>query len=83
MVSVVQVRSALLDQLKTAGCSKMFCGHFHSNVLGGDEDFELVTTGAVGCGIPLREGQERPLGPEGQDFSNGLAATPEVGIRPV
>ena len=36
-----EVRGSLLARLKAAGCSKWFCGHYHNNGGGFDEDLEV------------------------------------------
>jgi len=43
------VRYAFLDKLKAAGMKKLFCGHYHRNAGGFDEDFEVIVTSAIGC----------------------------------
>ena len=77
------VRRLLLEQLKAAGCTKWFCGHYHSNSGGWDGDLEVVITGAAGPHIPLTVPKDSPLaiGPEGQDFSNVQCSETVSGMR--
>ena len=82
------VRKDLLDTLKAARCSKLFCGHYHSNAGGWyaeDEEarLEVVITGAAGAAIPLKvpEDDVEALSPAGQDFSR-MQCSPDVsGMR--
>ena len=41
-------RNALISKLRSCGCTKLFCGHYHSNAGGHHEDFEVVITCAAG-----------------------------------
>ena len=41
-------RQKLLNQLKAAGVKAWFCGHYHQNAGGFDDDLEIVVTAAVG-----------------------------------
>jgi 3',5'-cyclic AMP phosphodiesterase CpdA len=86
-----RVRRELLDKLKSARCSKFFCGHYHSNAGGWDGDegdadaarLEVVVTGAAGTFIPLKVplDDDAALSPAGQDFSK-MQCNPEVsGMR--
>lgn len=80
-----EVRRSLLNQVKAAGCTKWFCGHYHQNAGGYDGSLEIVVTGAVGCQIPLRAGvpPESPaaLSPGGQDFSATQCGLEVSGLR--
>jgi len=77
------VRGPLLEQLKAAGCTKWFAGHYHSNSGGWDEDLEVVVTGAAGSHIPLEVPRESELAanPAGQDFSNVQCSEMVSGMR--
>ena len=41
----------MLQQFKDAGVTKVFCGHYHRNAGGWDEDLEVVVTSAIGAQI--------------------------------
>eukprot|EP00457_Paulinella_chromatophora_P011406 gb/GEZN01011545.1/.p1 GENE.gb/GEZN01011545.1/~~gb/GEZN01011545.1/.p1 ORF type:complete len:352 (-),score=45.98 gb/GEZN01011545.1/:94-1041(-) len=44
-----QDRQVYLKAMKQAGVRAWFCGHYHANAGGFDEDLEVVVTAAVGC----------------------------------
>lgn len=44
-----KTRSRVLAAMKDAGVRAMFCGHYHRNAGGKDEDLEVIVTSAVGC----------------------------------
>ena len=77
------VRRRVLEQLKAAGCTKWFAGHYHSNSGGWDGDLEVVVTGAAGSHIPLEVPRESELAanPAGQDFSNVQCSEMVSGMR--
>ena len=41
----------MLEKFKKAGVTKIFCGHYHRNAGGWDQDLELVVTSAIGAQI--------------------------------
>ncbi|XP_071965980.1 serine/threonine-protein phosphatase CPPED1-like isoform X2 [Antedon mediterranea] len=45
----IDVRKTMLKRFHDAGVKKIFCGHYHRNAGGFDEDLEVVVTSAVGC----------------------------------
>jgi len=47
----LDLRLSMLQKFKSAGVSKIFCGHYHRNAGGWDQDMELVVTSAVGAQI--------------------------------
>jgi len=42
-------RRKFLAKLKKSGMCKLFCGHYHRNDGGWDENLEVIVTSAVGC----------------------------------
>lgn len=44
-------RVRMLDKLKESGVKHVFCGHYHRNAGGFDNDLEVVITSAIGCQI--------------------------------
>jgi len=55
----IKLRRQLLSKCKAAGVKKWFCGHYHQNAGGYDDDLEVVVTSAVG---PQLESVGNPLG---------------------
>ena len=47
----LDLRLRMLQKFKSAGVSKIFCGHYHRNAGGWDQDMELVVTSAVGAQV--------------------------------
>ncbi|XP_059084215.1 serine/threonine-protein phosphatase CPPED1-like [Tigriopus californicus] len=47
----INCRTRMLSKFKKHGVSKIFCGHYHRNAGGWDENLELVVTTAIGCQI--------------------------------
>ena len=47
----LDLRLSMLQKFKSAGVSKIFCGHYHRNAGGWDQDMELVVTSAVGAQV--------------------------------
>ena len=45
------LRKKMLNKFKQEKVGKIFCGHYHRNAGGWDEDLELVVTSAIGCQI--------------------------------
>jgi hypothetical protein len=83
------IRGEVLAQLKRAGVSKWFCGHFHRNDGGWDEKLEVVITTAVGTVLPFvdtaleptPEGLEVRIGLDGFDWSKRSVAKGDSGLR--
>ena len=85
------VRTPLLEALKGAGVTKMFCGHFHRNAGGHDGPLEVVVTTAVGCMLPFTEAakggssraRETAIGLKGFDWPGRRSDAAVSGLRVV
>lgn len=42
-------RKNLIERFRNAGVKKVFCGHYHKNAVAFHEDFECITTSAIGA----------------------------------
>lgn len=85
------IRRDLLTTLKRAGVRKIFCGHFHRNAGGQDEDIEVIVTRAIGCVLPYtreavgktRRAEQVALEIEGLDYSKRKCDEMFSGLRVV
>eukprot|EP00912_Choanoflagellata_sp_UC4_P001534 UC4_evm9s969 len=81
------IRQGLLGELKRAGVSKLFCGHFHRNAGGHDGTLEVITTTAIGCTMPFSDAakvnKDLALGLKGFNFSMRSCDGSKSGLRMV